>query len=107
MYKRLSYLASMTAPIYSNGFMQGPLVSLTIGGYIYDLPGYIEGFSLEMAEDSTWEIAINPDGSKDDTISQLTHVIKVSGFNFQPIPNYLPEVGARFISIVNPAGAQL
>jgi hypothetical protein len=107
MYKRLSYLASMTAPIYVNGFMQGPLVSLTIGGYIYDLPGYIEGFSLEMAEDSTWEIAINPSGSKDDTISQLTHVIKVSGFNFQPIPNYLPEVGARFISIVNPAGTQL
>jgi hypothetical protein len=107
MYKRLSYLAGMTAPIYVNGFMQGPLVSLTIGGYIYDLPGYIEGFSLEMAEDSTWEIAINPDGSKDNTISQLTHVIKVSGFNFQPIPNYLPEVGARFISIVNPAGTQL
>ena len=107
MYKRLSYLAGMTAPIYVNGFMQGPLVSLTIGGYIYDLPGYIEGFSLEMAEDSTWEIAINPDGSKDNTISQLTHVIKVSGFNFQPIPDYLPETGARFISIVNPAGKQL
>jgi hypothetical protein len=107
MYKRLSYLAGMTAPKYVNGFMQGPLVSLTIGGYIRNLPGYIEGFSLEMAEDSTWEIAINPDGSKDDTISQLTHVIKVSGFNFQPIPNYLPETGARFISIVNPAGIEL
>lgn len=107
MYKRLSYLASMTAPIYVNGFMQGPLVSLTIGGYIYDLPGYIEGFSLEMAEDSTWEIAIDPDGNKDNTISQLTHVIKVSGFNFQPIPDYLPEVGARFISITNPAGKEL
>jgi hypothetical protein len=108
MYKRLSYLAGMTAPVYNpNGFMQGPLVNLTIGGYIYNLPGYIEGFSLEMAEDSTWEIAINPDGSKDDTISQLTHVIKVSGFNFQPIPNYLPEAGARFISIVNPAGIEL
>lgn len=104
MYKRLSYLASMTAPIYNNGFMQGPLVSLTIGGYIYDLPGYIEGFSLEMAEDATWEIARDPDGNKDDTISQLTHVIKVSGFSFQPIPNYLPTTGANFISIVNPSG---
>ena len=107
MYKRLSYLAGMTAPKYVNGFMQGPLVNLTVGGYIYNLPGYIEGFSLEMAEDSTWEIAINPDGSKDDTISQLTHVIKVSGFNFQPIPNYLPEAGARFISITNPSHIEL
>lgn len=107
MYKRLSYLASMTAPKYENGFMQGPLVNLTVGGYIYNLPGYIEGFSLEMAEDSTWEIAMDENGQKDNTISQLTHVIKVNGFNFQPIPNYLPEVGARFISIVNPSGIQL
>jgi len=107
MYKRLSYLAGMTAPKYVNGFMQGPLVNLTIGGYIYNLPGYIEGFSLEMAEDSTWEIAMNENGEKDNTISQLTHIIKVSGFNFQPIPDYLPETGARFISIVNPAGTQL
>ena len=60
-----------------------------------------------MAEDSTWEIAIKPNGSKDPSISQLTHVIKVSGFNFQPIPNYLPEVGARFISITNPTGKKL
>jgi hypothetical protein len=107
MYKRLSYLAGMTAPKYVNGFMQGPLVNLTVGGYIYNLPGYIEGFSLEMAEDSTWEIAIDENGEKDNTISQLTHIIKVSGFNFQPIPNYIPEVGARFISITNPAGTQL
>ena len=107
MYKRLNYLASMTAPKYVNGFMQGPLVNLTVGGYIYNLPGYIEGFSLEIAEDSTWEIAIKPDGSSDDNISQLPHVIKVNGFNFTPIPNYLPEAGnaeSRFISIVAPNG---
>jgi len=113
MYKRLSYLAGMTAPKYVDGFMQGPLVNLTVGGYIYNLPGYIEGFSLEMAEDSTWEIAMKPNVNnmgqleKDNTISQLTHVIKVSGFNFTPIPNYLPEVGARFISIVAPNGTPL
>jgi hypothetical protein len=83
--------------------MQGPLVKITIGGYISELPGYIEGFSLDMAEDSTWEIGINPDGSKDSTTSQLTHVIKVSGFNFTPIPNYLPQGGASFISISSPS----
>ena len=103
MYKRLNALAGNTAPKYVDGFMQGPLVKMTIGGYISELPGYIEGFSLDMAEDSTWEIGINPNGSKDSTTSQLTHVIKVSGFNFTPIPNYLPQVGASFISISSPS----
>lgn len=107
MYRRLNYLAGMTAPKYEDGFMQGPLVNLTVGGYIYKLPGYIEGFSVDIAEDSTWDIAIKPDGSKDDTISQLPKVIKVTGFNFTPIPDYLPEVGARFISIVAPNGTPL
>jgi len=107
MYKKLSYLAGMTAPKYVDGFMQGPLVNLTVGGYIYNLPGYIEGFSVDIAEDATWDIAITPNGNKDNTISQLPHVVKVSGFNFTPIPDYLPQTGARFISIVNPAGQQL
>ena len=110
MYKRLNYLASMTAPKYVNGFMQGPIVSLTVGGYIYNLPGYIEGFSVDIAEDATWDIAITPNGEKDNTISQLPHVVKVSGFNFTPLPNYLPEAGnaeSRFISIVAPDGTSL
>ena len=107
MYKRLSYLAGMTAPKYVDGFMQGPLVNLTVGGYIYNLPGYIEGFSLSLEEDSSWEIAINDAGEPDNNTSQLTHIVKVSGFNFTPIPNYLPETGARFISIVNRSGTEL
>ncbi len=110
MYRRLNYLASMTAPKYVDGFMQGPIVSLTVGGYIHNLPGYIEGFSVDIAEDSTWDIAITPSGEKDNTISQLPHVIKVNGFSFTPIPNYLPEAGnaeSRFISIVAPDGTPL
>lgn len=103
MYRRLSALAGNTAPKYVDGFMQGPLVKMTIGGYINELPGYIEGFSLDMAEDSTWEIGINPDGTLDNTTSQLTHVIKVNGFNFTPISTYLPQVGAPFISISHPS----
>ena len=103
MYRRLNALAGNTAPKYVDGFMQGPLVKMTIGGYITELPGYIEGFTLDMAEDSTWEIGINPDGTKNSATSQLTHVIKVSGFNFTPIPTYLPQVGAPFISISSPS----
>lgn len=101
MYKKLSFLASNTAPIYKDGFMQGPLVSLTVGGYINELPGYIDGLTFEMGEDSTWEIGINDAGQKDPSIAQLTHIIKVSGFSFTPIPTYLPQKGAHFIDLWN------
>jgi len=101
MYKKLSYLASNTAPIYKDGFMQGPLVTLTVGGYVNELPGYIDGLTLEMGEDSTWEIGIDDNGGRDKTVAQLTHIIKVSGFNFTPIPTYLPQKGAHFIDLWN------
>ena len=102
MYKRLSYLASNTAPIYNDGFMQGPLVKLTVGGYLHEMPGYIESLNFEIGEDSTWEIQIgDEDGSIDRTVSELSHIIKVTSFNFIPIPNYLPQQGAHFIDLWN------
>lgn len=103
MYQKLSFLASNLAPIYRNGFMQGPLVKLSIGGYFRDMPGYITGLNYELTEDSTWDIQINTgdgDGIDKDT-SQLPHMIKVSGFQFIPIPTYLPQQGAPMIDIWN------
>lgn len=102
MHKKLSYLASNTAPVYnSNGFMQGPLVKLTVGGYIHQLPGYIESISFDISEDSNWEIQINDNGGIDRTTSELPHIIKVTGFSFIPISNYLPQQGAHFIDLWN------
>jgi hypothetical protein len=102
MYKKLSYLASQTAPIYNaNGFMQGPLVKLTVGGYIHQLPGYIENINFDISEDSTWEIQINDNGGIDRTTSELPHILKVTGFSFTPISNYLPQQGAHFIDLYN------
>lgn len=101
MYKRLSYLASNTTPIYRDGFMQGPLVELSVGGYFNKMPGYIESLSIEMAEDVPWEIAIDVDGNIDKTVTELPHVIKVSGFSFVPIPRYLPQRGAHYIDLEN------
>ena len=102
MYKKLSYLASNTAPVYSNGFMQGPLVKLTVGGYVNEIPGYIEGLTFDLlGGDTTWEIGINDIGEPDPSVAQLPHILKVTGFNFTPIPNYLPQRGARFIDLWN------
>lgn len=98
MYKKLNYLISQMAPDYSGaGLMRGPLVTLTIGGYICDQPGFITGLNVEMGEDTTWEIGIDEDGNMTkmsgydgytDINPQLAHVIKVSGFSFTPIHKF-------------------
>jgi hypothetical protein len=93
MYKKLNYLASTLAPDYSpNGYMRGNLVQLTIGGYLYEQPGFITGLTYEMGEDSPWEIGIGTSpGSEDGTVKELTQIIRVTGFSFTPIQNFIPR----------------
>ena len=94
MYKKLNFLASTLAPDYSpNGYMRGNLVQLTIGGYLYEQPGFITGLTYEMGEDSPWEIGIGTTNRSDDgTVKELTQIIRVTGFNFTPIQNFIPRL---------------
>jgi hypothetical protein len=93
MYKKLNYLASTLAPDYSpNGYMRGNLVQLTIGGYLYEQPGFITSLTYEMGEDSPWEIGIgSTDGSEDGTVKELAQIIRVTGFSFTPIQKFIPR----------------
>ncbi len=92
MYKKLNYLASTLAPDYSQaGFMRGNLVRLTIGGYLYEQPGFISGLTYTVPQESTWEIAINAEGGSDSSVKELPHMIQVSGFSFTPIHTFLPQ----------------
>jgi len=94
MYKKLNYLASIVTPNYSDhGYMRGNIVTLTVGGYFYEQPGIITGFQYEMNDDNaTWEIGINDDGLSDPTVKELPHLIKVTGFNFIPIHDFVPRL---------------
>jgi len=94
MYKKLNYLASICAPDYSaNGYMRGNIVTLTVGGYLYEQPGIITGLSYEMNDDNaTWEIGIDTEGGNDDSVKELPHLIKVTGFNFIPIHDFVPRL---------------
>ena len=94
MYKKLNYLASICAPDYSaNGYMRGNIITLTVGGYLYEQPGLITGLSYEMNEDNaTWEIGIDTDGRSDNSVKELPHLIKVTGFNFIPIHDFVPRL---------------
>jgi len=92
MYKKLNYLATNLAPDYSiNGYMRGPLVSLTLGGYLYEQPGFITSLTYDIPNESTWEIGINDKGDYDKNVKELSHMIKVTGFNFTPIHTFTPR----------------
>jgi len=109
MYKKLNYLASTLAPDYTAaGFMRGNLVRLTVGGYIYEQPGFITSLTYDVPDNTPWEIAINEEGGSDGSVKELPHVIKVSGFQFTPIHTFLPEKPndpnnptSKFIALTN------
>ena len=92
MYQKLNYLASNLAPDYSpSGYMRGPLVQLTMGGYLYEQVGFITALTYDIPNDTTWEIGINTAGESDSTVKELPHRINVSSFSFTPIHNFVPQ----------------
>ena len=91
MYHKLNYIKSTLAPDYSvQGYMRGNIAQLTMGGYIYEMPGVITSFDITIPNDTPWEIGINADGSYDSTVKELPHRVDVS-MNFKPIYKFLPQ----------------
>ena len=106
MYKKLNFLASSLAPDYSSGsgpgYMRGNLARLTVGGYLYNTLGIIKSISYTIPQESTWEIGIDEEGGFDDSVKELPHMISVTGFDFTPIENTIPQKGkTRFITLTN------
>ena len=102
MYQKLNYLASVCAPDYSDsGYMRGNLITLTVGGWCYELPGYMSGISLDVPQEAPWELAL-PDGAGLDTtgankktdpsVKEMPMMIKVTGFKFTPIHRFVPTI---------------
>lgn len=93
MYQKLNYLASVCAPDYSPyGYMRGNLITLTVGGYLYEQVGIMTGINYTVPMESPWEIAINKTGDSDPSVKELPFIIKVSGFSFIPIHNFVPSI---------------
>jgi len=94
MYQKLNYLASVCAPDYSGGgYMQGNLISLTVGGYLYEQVGIMTGISFGIPQESPWEIGIDDtEALNDSSVKELPMIIKVTGFNFIPIHSFAPRI---------------
>ena len=97
-YQKLNYLASTLAPDYTNaGYMAGNLVTLTLGGWCYEQPGFITSMNLDVPNESPWEIAIPESRNEkgiinDPKMREMPHIVKVSGFTFTPIHNFVPKI---------------
>jgi len=100
MYQKLNYLASVCAPDYSgNGYMRGNLISLTVGGWCYEQVGIMKGINLEVPTESPWEIGIGEGTSTNDhSVKELPMIVKVTGFTFVPIHNFVPKIQSNTFS---------
>ena len=86
MYEQLNTLVSSLAPTYTlQGYMAGNLHKITIGNYISNQYGIISGMSLDIMEESPWNVKSQDPGK------ELPMYIKVSGIKFTPIHNFRPE----------------
>tara|TARA_B110000977_G_scaffold39149_1_gene52538 strand:+ start:14394 stop:16094 length:1701 start_codon:yes stop_codon:yes gene_type:complete len=105
-YQKLNYLASSLAPDYSKttGYMRGNLAELTVGGWLYNQPGIIQSMTLEVPQESPWEIGISNQSDinnlnqgqekvqSSSKLKELPHIVKVTGFSFIPIHKFVPRV---------------
>lgn len=110
LYQKIVHLASATAPTYNeDGFMRGSLVKLTVGDYIYEVPGYLGSVNYTWNQDYPWEIAMtNPERGNDDIDLQELPMILDCQVNFTPIHTFVPQTGFNnFITNsekINPEG---
>ena len=91
LYKKVNQLMSQVYPDYSPTYnlMRGNVVNLTIGDYIYRMPGFLDNVNVTIDNSNTpWEILLN---QFDDTdVRQLPHMITIQ-CSFKPIMDILPR----------------
>jgi hypothetical protein len=96
MYQKLNYLASSLAPDYSSdGYMQGNIAYLTMGGYCYEQPGIITSMNISPMKESPYEIDIPSKSGANDggkKTKELAMYVNVTGFNFIPLHNFVPRI---------------
>jgi len=88
LYNKLNYLISQVYPDYSpnTNIMRAPVVKITLGDYLYRVPGFLESVNVTVDNNTPWEI--NLESSTD--VQELPHVLEVA-ISFKPIFSNLPQ----------------
>ena len=98
LYRKMVYLASATAPTYGQAgqFMRGTITKLTVGDYVYELPGVLNSVNFTWQQDYPWEIAMKePEGSGGDNSMQELPMVLDCSIDFTPIHTFTPETGLK------------
>lgn len=97
LYQKMLYLASSTAPTYADSgqFMRGTIVKMTVGDYVYELPGVMNSVGYSWNVEYPWEIAMTePEGVGDTTMQELPMIMDCQ-IDFTPIHTFTPETGLK------------
>ena len=88
-YSKLNQLISQVYPDYSpnTNVMRAPVVKVTIGDYLYRVPGFLESVNVTVDNAHPWEIKLSEDETD---VQQLPMILDVS-ISFKPIHNILPR----------------
>lgn len=86
LYNKLNNLISQVYPDYSDKtkIMRAPIVRVTIGDYLYRMPGFLESVNVTVDNGYPWEVNLDGDSA------QLPQVLDVS-VSFKPILAELPR----------------
>jgi hypothetical protein len=98
IYRKMIYLASATAPTYGGDvqFMRGTIVKLTLGDYVYELPGILNNLTYTWNTEYPWEIAmVEPEDEKGDSYMQELPMVMDCQLDFTPIHTFTPVTGLR------------
>lgn len=98
LYQKMIWLASATAPTYTadKQFMRGTIVKMTVGDYVYELPGVLNSLTYTWQQDYPWEIAmLEPEGRQGDGDMQELPMIMDCQLDFTPIHTFTPETGLK------------
>jgi hypothetical protein len=90
LYNKVNTLVSQVYPDYSpqQGIMRAPVVRVTIGDYLYRVPGFLESINITVDNNYPWEI--NLEKSQIGDVAQLPQVLDIS-VSFKPIMDILPR----------------
>ena len=91
LYQKVNQLISQVYPDYSPEYnlMRGNVVRLTIGDYIYRMPGFLENINVTIDNGNTpWEILLGE--YIEDDVRQLPHMVTIQ-CSFKPIMDILPR----------------
>jgi len=102
IYNRLNTLISQVYPDYSpkTNIMRAPVVRVTIGDYIYRMPGFLESVNVTVDNNYSWEI--NQQKDQSGLIGELPQVLDVQ-VSFKPIMNELPRRASFTSTVVSTA----